>query len=199
MRSSPPPPRVHEPITYAITLPVSDTSGPCGLRWDDLDLDAGTLAVRRSLQRYDGAFHLDEPKTERSRRTLPLPGQLVVELRRYRTRQREERLQAGPAWEADDWGGLVLASARGGPLHGTTIGKLFQSLLSAAGIPTMRYHHLRHGATSLMAAQGVPPRVAMEVLGHAQISTTMNVYSHVTDESQRDAIDRIGAAIWNAS
>lgn len=136
---------------------------------------------------------------ERSRRTLPLPLQLVIELRQHRTRQREERPQAGPAWESDVWGGLVFASERGGPLHGTSVSKRFRSLLSAAGIPTMRYHHLRHGAASLMAAQGVPPRVAMEVLGHAQISTTMNVYSHVTDESQRDAIDRLSSAIWDAS
>ena len=72
-------------------------------------------------------------------------------------------------------------------------------MLARAGLPSMRYHHLRHGAASLMAAQGVPPRVAMEVLGHAQISTTMNVYSHVAVESQRDAVEGVGAAIWGAS
>ena len=62
----------------------------------------------------------------------------------------------------------------------------------------MRYHHLRQGAASLMAANGVPPRVAMEVLGHAQISTTMNIYSHVADETARLAADRVEAAIWGA-
>ncbi len=66
-------------------------------------------------------------------------------------------------------------------------------------MPSMRYHQLRHGAASLMAAQGVLPRVAMEVLGHAQISATMNGYSHVALESQRDAVERVGAAIWGVS
>ena len=170
-----------------------------GLRWDDVDLSVGTVAVRRVLQRYGGAFHLDEPKTDRSRRTVPLPAPLVAALGDHRARQIAERLRAGPAWRGGDWGGLVFASESGEPLHGTTVSRRFRRILAEAGIPTMRYHHLRHGAASLMAAQGVPPRVAMEVLGHAQISTTMNVYSHVAPDSQRDAVERVGAAIWGAS
>jgi len=60
----------------------------------------------------------------------------------------------------------------------------------------MRYHDLRHGAASLMAAQGVPARVAMEVLGHAQISTTMNIYAHIAPEFQKEASERVAAALW---
>ena len=60
----------------------------------------------------------------------------------------------------------------------------------------MRYHDLRHGAASLMAAQGVPARVAMEVLGHAQISTTMNIYAHIAPAFQKEASERVAAALW---
>ena len=60
----------------------------------------------------------------------------------------------------------------------------------------MRYYDLRHGAASLMAAQGVPPRVAMEILGHAQISTTMNIYTHIAPELQKDAAERLSSALW---
>ena len=70
------------------------------LRWRDVDLDTGALSVRRVLQRYGGAFHLDEPKTTRSRRTIKLPGPVSAALREHRTRQLEERLLAGSAWEA---------------------------------------------------------------------------------------------------
>ena len=66
---------------------------------------------------------------------------------------------------------------------------------AVAGLPAMRYHDLRHGAASLIAAQGVPARVAMEVLGHAQISTTMNIYSHVAPEFQKEASERVAAAL----
>lgn len=60
----------------------------------------------------------------------------------------------------------------------------------------MRYHDLRHGAASLMAAQGVPARVTMEILGHAQINTTMNIYTHIAPELQKDAAERLSSALW---
>ena len=60
----------------------------------------------------------------------------------------------------------------------------------------MRYHDLRHGAASLMAAQGVSPRVAMEILGHAQISTTMNIYTHIAPELQKEATEKVAGALW---
>ena len=87
----------------------------------------------------------------------------------------------------------------GGPLSGFHVTRRFRTLLAAAELPSMRYHDLRHGAASLMAAQGVPPRVAMEVLGHSQISTTMDIYAHVAPEVQRDAADRMAAALWTGS
>ncbi|MDP6064403.1 MAG: tyrosine-type recombinase/integrase [SAR202 cluster bacterium] len=72
----------------------------------------------------------------------------------------------------------------------------FKSLITVAGLAEMRYHDLGHGATSLMAAQGVPARIAMEVLGHAQISTTMNIYAHIAPEFQKEASEKVSAALW---
>ena len=76
------------------------------------------------------------------------------------------------------------------------VSRRFGKLLKLAGLPTMRYHDLRHGAASLMAAQGVPARVAMEIVGHVQISTTMNIYTHIAPELQRDAAARVSSALW---
>ena len=84
----------------------------------------------------------------------------------------------------------------GAPLSGFHVSRRFKTLLGAVGLPPMRYHDLRHGAASLMAALGISPRVAMEILGHAQISTTMNIYTHVAPELQREAADRLGSALW---
>jgi integrase len=111
----------------------------------------------------------------------------------------EERLRAGPAWEGSDWGELVFTDEIGRPLSGFHVTKRFRKLLTAAGLPELRYHDLRHGAATLMAALGVPPRVAMEVLGHAQSSTTMEIYTHVAPELQREATDRVAEAIWGTS
>ena len=170
-----------------------------GLTWTDIDLDAGTLTVRRSLQRIRGEWVFSEPKTSNSRRTVPLPEPVAGALREHRGRQLEERLRAGPAWEGQVWGDLVFPDELGRPLSGFHVLRRFRSLLELAGLPAMRYHDLRHGAASLMAAQGVPARVAMELLGHSQIATTMNVYTHVTPQDQRDASARVSEAIWGRS
>ena len=110
-----------------------------------------------------------------------------------------ERLRAGSAWEGDAWGDLIFANEFGAPLHGTTVGKQFRKIVSKAVYPELKYHHLRHGAASLMAAQGVPARLAMETLGHSQISTTMQIYTHIAPESQDLVAEKMEQAIWGAS
>ena len=166
-----------------------------GLTWTDIDLDAGTLSVRQTLQRVRGEWTFSEPKTTKSRRTIPLPEPVALALREHRGRQLEERLRAGPAWEGETWGDLVFPDELGRPLSGFHVLRRFRSLLALAGLPPMRYHDLRHGAASLMAAQGVSPRVAMELLGHSQIATTMNIYTHVTPRDQREASAMVSEAI----
>ena len=163
-----------------------------------MDLDAGTLTVQRNLQRYSGAYHLDETKTARSRRTIPVPDPVIRVLRAHKARQLEERLRAGTAWEGDAWD-LVFATERGTPLYGSWITKRFQRKLEAAGLPRQRFHDLRHAAASFMVAQGVSLRTVMEVLGHSQIGVTANTYSHVTSELQRDATNGVAQALWGRS
>ena len=167
------------------------------IQWDDVDFDSRELRVRRSLQRYGGDYHLDATKTRRSRRTLALPDPVVSSLRAHRTRQLEERLTAGPLWDGEHWGDLVFCTALGRPLHGgSMVTKRFQSLLERANLPRMTFHELRHGAATLMLAIGVDLRTIMETLGHSQISTTMNVYSHVVPALQRDASERVGRVLF---
>ena len=182
---------------FTVALAVGLRQGEAlGVRWGDVSLDGGTVTVQRSLQRVDGEWLFLEPKTHHSRRTVPLPGPVVAALREHRARQLQERLRLGPAWEGERWGDLVFTDEAGGPLSGFHVRRRFYALLAVAGLPPMRYHDLRHGAASLMAAQGVPMRTAMEMLGHSQISTTANIYVHVAPELTRDAADRMEAALW---
>ena len=167
-----------------------------GLRWSDIDLDTAMLRVQRTIQRVNGEYQVLEPKTKRSRRTISLSPPVTTSLRQHKARQTEDRLRVGPAWEGDEWSGLVFTDEVGCPLSSYHVGRRFKSLITVAGLPEMRYHDLRHEATSLMAAQGVPARVAMEVLGHAQISTTMNIYAHIAPEFQKDASEKVAAALW---
>ena len=163
-----------------------------GLRWQDVDLDAGILHVRHAMQRVDGALTLVEPKTERSRRTLSLPVPTVAALRAHQDRQAFERAAAGDRWQGQD---LVFATPHGTPLDGTAVTKRLQAILDAAGLPHQRFHDLRHCCASLLLAENVSPRVVMEILGHSQIGLTMNTYSHVMPAAQRDAADRMGRVL----
>jgi integrase len=133
-----------------------------------------------------------EPKSDRSRRTVALPDAAVASLRAHRVRQIEQRLAAGARWE--DWG-LVFPSTVGTPLDGPNATKRFQRLLAAAGLPRLRFHDLRHGCASLLLAQNVHPRVVMVVLGHSQISLTMNTYSHVIPALQREAAEQMDGVL----
>lgn len=160
-----------------------------GLSWDDVDLEGGTLTIRRSLQRLQGEFKLADPKSEQSRRTLPIPAFVTAQLKLQRAAQNRERLAAGGAWDGN-WG-LVFLTDSGRPLDNANVNHTLKRLLKAADMRPMRLHDLRHGCASLLLAKGVSPRVVMETLGHSQISLTMNTYAHVIPSLQRDAADRM--------
>ena len=179
-------------VAVACGLRQSET---LGLRWSDVNMDDGTLNIQRTLQRVDGVFTFFPPKTARSRRTIAMPVPVATALRQHMTRQLEERMLLGSAWEGDAWGELVFADEAGRPLTSFHVSRRFGRLLQLAGLPAMRYHDLRHGAASLMAAQGVSARVAMEILGHAQISTTLNIYTHIAPELQKDAVEPV-SQVW---
>lgn len=163
-----------------------------GLHWQDVNLDEGHLRVRVSLQRIGPDLVFTEPKSARSRRTIPLPEAVREALRSRRRVQLRERLLAGPIWEEND---LVFATERGRPLDPRNVGRAFHRLCKRAGIGPRRFHDLRHTCASLLVAQGVHPRVVMEILGHSQISLTMNTYSHVLPSAQREAVDRLAAVL----
>jgi integrase len=178
---------------YSVALAVGLRQGEAlGLHWADVDLEAGTLRVRTSLQQVNGEWQFVEPKTSRSRRTIALPEVAVVALRAHKDRQEFERRSVGTAWQD---AGSVFTTPTGEPLRGTNVTKGFQKLLKEAGLPRQRFHDLRHGCASLLLAQGVHPRVVMETLGHSTISLTMNTYSHVMPELQREAAAKMDAAL----
>lgn len=164
-----------------------------GLRWSDVDLDQGMLRVRQSAQRIHGAgMVFGPPKSARSKRDIPLPAYSVRVLREHRTRQAEERLALGPYWQDS---GLVFTSSAGTVVEPRNLARRLDELIQRAGVRRIRFHDLRHTCASLLLAQGVPPRVVMDVLGHSQFSITMDLYSHVMPTALREAADAIDRAL----
>jgi integrase len=167
-----------------------------GLRWQDVDLDGRSLRVARTLSRVDGQLVSDEPKTERSQRTVPISEQLASRLRSHRRRQLEERLTAGAAWEDFD---QVFATTLGHPLDPSNVRRAIARLCAAAGVGAWRIHELRHTAASLMLANGAPLYVVSEVLGHSGIAITKDVYGHLVADERERAIAAVSAALYRTA
>lgn len=174
---------------FSVALALGLRQGEAlGLRWQDIDFAAGTMTVRNQLQRIDGKLILVAPKTEKSRRTLVMPALIVERLREHEKHQVAEKLWAGSKWTET---GLIFANRFGGPTQARRVIEQFHKALDDAGIRRIRFHDLRHSCATLLLVQGVSPRVVMEVLGHSEIALTMNAYSHVVPELQREAAQRM--------
>lgn len=163
-----------------------------GLRWDDVDLESGVLEITQTLQRVGGRLQFVAPKTERSERTVPLPGICVEALREHRERQKTERANAWPEWEEN---GLVFPSRRGTPLEPDNLRRSWGRIRTAAGVEDVRFHDMRHTCVSLLLAMGVPPHVVREIVGHSDIETTMTIYAHTALDDKRAALRKLGDAL----
>lgn len=157
-----------------------------GLTWESVDFPRSRITVRQALQKIEGTPALVEPKTAKSKRTVTVPPMALEQLRSQRDWHATMQISASQPWNKF---GLVFTSVTGTPLDGSNVTRVFQKLLSEAGLPRIRFHDLRHTCASLLLAQGTHMRVIMEQLGHSQISLTMNTYSHVMPEALDDAAD----------
>jgi integrase len=165
-----------------------------GLSRADVDLDNGTLTVRRTLMRVRACVpQVGDPKSATSRRTISLPEEAITALRAHRARQNEERLAAGQNWA--DYG-LVFSTHVGTPLLQRNVIRDFKAALARAGLPrTIRFHDLRHAHATLMLRAGVPLKVASGRLGHGSIGITADLYQHVVQDLDADAAARAQQAL----
>ncbi len=164
-----------------------------GLAWDDLDLDDGELTVGLQIQRVGGELLHRQTKTEGSEATLPLPGICVTALRWQRGRQDEARQSADGAWQ--DEAGLVFTTRYGTPIEPRNMLRSFHRLSAAAGVPDITVHDARRTCATLLVDLDVHPRVIMQILRHAQISVTMEIYSQAPSSQTREALRRLSDSL----
>ena len=164
------------------------------LKWEDMDLEGEypTLQIRRSLSETRGRRAFEAPKSGRGQH-LRLSGWAVSALRAHRKRQLEERMQKAGLWEDHS---LIFPSEVGTPMSGRNLYRAFKIRVKRAALPqTLRFHDLRHTCATLLLRQGVNPKFVQELLGHSDISLTLNTYSHVLPDMGNAAAGGMDAAL----
>jgi integrase len=162
------------------------------LQWKDMDLEKGVATVQRALVWRDEkqGWLFTEPKTTKSRRSIPLPGSIVRSLASHKARQGEQKLKAGKKYHNHD---LVFATRKGAPLMRRNIMRChFRTILEKAGLlASIRLYDLRHTCATLLLAANEHPKVVSERLGHSNITLTFDTYSHVLPSMQHAASERM--------
>jgi integrase len=184
---------MHNGARWSVGLALGLRQGEAlGLRWTYVDLEQGMVRVWWQLQRQKGrGLVFREPKG-RSRRVVPLPAQLLHNLRAHRKTQLAERLACGASWSEND---LVFCQSDGMPIDPRRDWADWKALLASAGVRDGRVHDARHTAGTLLIEHGVHPRVVMEILGHSDLRLTQR-YTHASSAMAADAAERMDRALW---
>jgi integrase len=164
-----------------------------GVKWEDLDLEAGRLAVRRSLIPLGEEVIVSEPKTAKGRRSIALDAETVEVLKAQAARQLAEQ-QACEGW-CDT--GYLCTKEDGLPYHPEVVSRRFRQAVRRAMLPMIRPHDLRHTHATLALQAGIHPKVVSERLGHANISITLDTYSHAIPALQEEAAERIAELVFS--
>jgi integrase len=164
-----------------------------GLKWDDVDLEASVLRLRRALVREGGKVKLGDLKTPKSRRSVRLTRAAAEALRSHLERQLEEMERMGSLYQP---GGLVFATESGTLINPSNLrNRSFKPLLKHAGLPDMCSHDLRHTCATLLPSQGTHPKLVQELLGHATIAMTLDTYSHFLPSMGDQTVRAMEAAL----
>ncbi len=163
-----------------------------GLRWDDVDFDAGVLHVRQQVVQIGRAMHVGPPKTTSGERVVPLASATLAALRAHRTAQAAERVRWGSAWTDS---GRAFTREDGQGLKPSYVSRLFRRLAENAGLPVIRFHDLRHLCATLGLRAGVALKVVSERLGHSNTAITADLYTHVLPSVGQEAAERIEAVV----
>lgn len=168
-----------------------------GLKWQDLSFERNSVEIKRVVvwQRTGGSWEFCQPKTPKSRRTIPLPLSLVKEIKQHRIRQHKERLKSGTHWQDFD---LIFPSQVGTPLTMARITRVFNRIKADAEITKhIRLYDLRHSSASFLLQANVNPKVVSERLGHSTVVLTLDVYSHVLPTMQEEATEHLEEMIFS--
>ena len=165
-----------------------------GLEWQDVDFKNSSITVRQASQYVSSiGIYTKDPKTETSNRVISIPDSITKLLKDYKRKQLEQRLKLGDKWQNTN---RLFVQWDGSPMHPDTITKWFRQFLEDKNLPHITFHGLRHTHATLLIAQGLDVRTVSNRLGHAQTSTTLNIYAHAFAKMDREASDKLDNLLY---
>jgi len=164
-----------------------------GLRWADIDLDAGRLTIRQTMTMVGDRPEVGSPKTSAGARRVSIDADTVTSLRAWRRAQAAERLMMGGGWQGGH--NLVVTEPDGSPVHPQVLTRRFRSIAKQAGLPAVRLHDVRHSYATAALAAGVHVKTLSQRLGHADVAVTLRIYAHVLPGDDEAAAATVAAAI----
>lgn len=180
------------PVMLAITTGMR-RGAIAAIQWDNVDLKKKMLYVQYSLQRIDGELKPMDTKTNKSRRSVALMDITIEALKEERKNQLERKLAYGEKYQDLNY---VCCWDDGRPLDPDFISKKFNKIVKKLDMPQIRFHDLRHTHATMLLKQGTNPKIVQERLGHATISTTMDIYSHALPEMQKEATEKLEKSLF---
>ena len=185
----------HSEALYTLAIATGMRQGEIlGLKWSDIDWGSGSIFVQRQVQYQVGqGMVFTDVKTSSSRRRISIGPITQDKLREHEQFQQLQRASAGKRWKEYE---LVFPSSIGTPKSPRNLLREFKVLLEEAGLPSIRFHDLRHTAASFMLLQGNSPKVAMERLGHSTVQTTLDIYSHLLPTLQKKMAESLDKLLY---
>jgi integrase len=180
----------HEPLWRILLATGMRFGEAAALRWEDVDLDQRTIAIRRTLTRVDGGLQFSPPKTARGRRIIPLPAAAVETLRAHKEHQQLSRQHEPARWQDLD---LVFPNSIGKPLREAAVLAAFHQVLQRAALPRRRLHDLRHTYATRLFAKNAHLRAVQELMGHSRSDMTLDIYTSSVSDVLRDAADSLNS------
>ena len=165
-----------------------------GLKWSDIDFNTGILTVNRTLSRVKnqttGKYEIIEqtPKTKNSNRTIPIPNDILNKLKEHKKNQSKQRLFVGEGYINNNY---VFTDDIGNPIDDKRPGRNLKSTLVKLSIEPIKFHALRHTYATRLFEANVPPKTVQVLMGHYDISITMDIYTHVMEDTKLEAIEKL--------
>lgn len=164
------------------------------LNWSDIDFNARTVAVSKSIRsvKKDGkyVFEIQVPKTHNSIRTVAIPVAVIQALKNHKRNQNLEKEKTFGAYSNNN---LIFATPIGTPIDSRNLIRVYKNLLKKSNIEYRKFHSLRHTYATRLFEAGVHPKTVQKLMGHSDITTTLNIYTHVNENVKFQAVDKINS------